>query len=142
MGLGVPYIFRHGVERLRLVWPVAAGGEARTLHREHKTIGHLARPFAPRLGLLRTIISAVDLVRGQLGSRVFQLLRLRQLLRIKHPAPRREGPAADADINMARFFRSSFGNGGLAHREVSRSLGRSNLAAVGLAYKFAALPAN
>jgi len=79
----------------------AIGGEARPLQREHKTVRHLARPFAKAFRLLRTIIGAVDFDRGQLGGRVFQLLRLRQLLRIKHPAPRREGPAADADVDVA-----------------------------------------
>jgi hypothetical protein len=47
------------------------------------------------------VIGAVDLDRGQPGGRVFQLLGLRQLLRIEHPAPRREGPAADADVDLA-----------------------------------------
>jgi hypothetical protein len=36
-----------------------------------------------------------------LEGRVFQLLCLRQLLRIEHPAPRREGAAADADADLA-----------------------------------------
>ena len=83
----------HGIAGLRQHPPV--GGEARPLQRKHKTVRHFARPFAKALRLLRAVIGAVDLDRGQLRRGIFQFLRLRQLLRIKHPAPRREGPAAD-----------------------------------------------
>ncbi len=82
----------------------AVGGEARPLHREHESIRHFARPFAKALRFLRAVIGAVDLDRGQFRRRVFQLLRLRQLLRVKHPAPRRKGPAADADVDFAGIF--------------------------------------
>jgi hypothetical protein len=44
-----------------------------------------------------------------------KLLRLRQFLGIKHPAPWLEGPAADADIDMAGLLRSGFGGGALGH---------------------------
>src|ERR1700682_5258806 len=44
----------------------AIGGKARSLYRKHKTIRHLARPFAKAFRLLRTVIGAVDLDRGQL----------------------------------------------------------------------------
>ena len=79
----------------------AVGGEARALHREHEAVGHLARPFAKALRLLRAVVGAVDLDRGQLGGGVLQLLRLRELVGIEHAAPGREGPAADADIDLA-----------------------------------------
>ena len=79
----------------------AIGGEARPLQRKHETIGHLARPFAKTLRLLRPVVSPVDLDRGQLRRGIGKFLRLRQLLRIKHPAPRLESPAADADIDVA-----------------------------------------
>ncbi len=82
----------------------AVGGEARSLHRKDKTVGHLARPFAKAFRLLRAVIGAVDLDRGQFRRGVFQLLRLRQFFRIKHPAPWRKGPAADADVDFARTF--------------------------------------
>ena len=93
----------------------AVGRKARSLQREHKTVRHLARPFAKALRLLRAVIGAVDLDRGQLRGGVGQLLRLRELLRIKHPAPWREGPAADADIDVAGVGGSGlrgFGHGG------------------------------
>ena len=44
----------------------AIGGEARPFQREHKAVGHLARPLAKALGLLRTVVGAVDLDRGEL----------------------------------------------------------------------------
>src|SRR6185437_5201379 len=78
----------------------AIGGEARALQREYKTVRHLARPFAEALRLLRAVIGAVDLDRGQLRGGIGQLLRLRKLLRIKHAAPGRERPAADAEIDV------------------------------------------
>src|SRR5579871_3924180 len=77
------------------------GGEARSLQREHKTIRHLACPFAEALGFLRAVIGAVDFDRGQLRGRVLQLLRLRELFRVEHPTPWREGPAADADKDVS-----------------------------------------
>src|ERR1700704_3984095 len=36
----------------------AIGGEARPLHREEKTVGPLAPPFAKPLGFLRAVVSA------------------------------------------------------------------------------------
>ncbi len=48
----------------------AVGGKARALDREHETIRHLARPFAKALRLLRAVIGAVDLDRGQFRCRV------------------------------------------------------------------------
>src|SRR5438045_3564416 len=73
-------------------------------------------PFAKALRLLRAVIGSVDLDRGQLRGRVLKFLRLRQLLRVKYPAPRLKGPAADADIDAARFLRGAGFFGRLAHR--------------------------
>src|SRR4051812_16682416 len=100
----------------------ALGGETRSLDREHKPIRHFAGPFAKALRLLRAVIGAVDLDRGQLGGGVGQFLGLRQFLGVKYPAPRLERPAADADIDVAA------GGGGLrgfAH-------GRARLEGTGL----------
>ena len=110
----------HGIAGLRQ--HAAVGGEARPLQREHEAVRHLARPFAKALRLLRAVIGAVDLDRGQLRGGVGQLLRLRQLLRIKHAAPRLEGPAADADIDVAAAFCGRFR--GLAHRRARRERGK------------------
>src|SRR6185437_10707626 len=57
--------------------------------------------LAEGLRRLAAVVGAVDLDRGQLAAGVLQLLGLRQALRIEHPAPRLEGPAADADIDLA-----------------------------------------
>ncbi len=115
----------------------AVGGEARPLQREDEAVGHFAGPFAKALRLLRAVIGAVDLDRGQLRGGVGQFLRLRELLRIEHPAPRLEGPAADADIDIACVclgrclgvglgcLGGSFGHG-CTHREVRGVGGESS----------------
>ena len=77
--------------------------KTRTFQREHEAVRHLARPLAKRRRRLRAIESAVDLDRGQPLARIGQLFRMRETLRIKDPAPRREGPAADADADLAGF---------------------------------------
>ena len=77
------------------------GREARPLQREYETVRHFAGPFAETLGLLRSVIGAVDLDRGQFGGGVFEFLRLRQLFRIENAAPWRERPAADPDVDVA-----------------------------------------
>src|SRR3954463_2594517 len=82
----------------------AIGGETRPLYGKHKTVGHLARPFAEAFRLLRALVRAIDLDRGAFGRGVFQLLPLRQLLRIDPSSPWREGPSADSDVDFARAF--------------------------------------
>ena len=79
---------------------IAIGGEARALQREHEAVRYFARPFAEALRLLRAVMGAVDLDRGQLGGGVGQLLRLRELFGVKHAAPRRERPTAYAEIDV------------------------------------------
>src|SRR5215510_14566783 len=79
----------------------AVGGKAWALDGEDETVRHLTGPFAKALRLLRAVIGAVDLDRGQLRGGVGQLLRLCELLGIEHAAPRLESPAADADENVA-----------------------------------------
>src|SRR5579863_1363389 len=102
----------HGIAGLRQ--HAAVGGKARAFQREHKAVGHLARPFAKAFRLLRTVIGAVDLDRGELGSRVLQLFGLDKFFGIEPAAPRLERPAADADEDAAGF-RGGFGGGGFAH---------------------------
>src|SRR6185312_10426255 len=72
------------------------------------------------LRLLRAVIGAVDLDRGQLRRGVGQLLRLREFFGIKHPAPRLECPAADADIDVAAVCRGRFR--WLAHGRARRKM--------------------
>src|SRR6202034_4581042 len=69
-------------------------GEARALEREHEARRHFARPLAKRRRRLRAVKRAVDFDRGQPLAGIGQLLRVRQAFRIKHAAPRLEGPAA------------------------------------------------
>src|SRR5580704_10057386 len=76
-------------------------GKARALEREHEIWRHLARPFAKRRRRLRAVERAVDLDRGQPLGGVGKLLRVRQILGIKHAAPRLERPAADTDADVA-----------------------------------------
>src|SRR5262249_29518874 len=77
------------------------------------------------------VIRAIDLDRGQLRGGVGRLLRLRQLLRIEHAAPRLEGPAADADVNVAAHAAvlggalGGFGHGEARKDEAARSLLKS-----------------
>ena len=71
------------------------------------------------------VIGAVNLDRGQLGAGVFQLLRLRQLLWIKYPAPRRKSPTADADIDIASIFRIAMR--ALGHASLSLAIGERDI---------------
>ena len=53
--------------------------------------------------LLRAVIGAVDLDRGQFRARILELARLRQALgKERAAAPRLIGPAADADPDLSR----------------------------------------
>src|SRR5690606_7451050 len=54
-------------------------------------------PFGKRLGLLGTIIGAIDLDDLQLARRMFKLPSLGQLFRVERALPGLEGPASDAD---------------------------------------------
>jgi len=90
----------YGIAGFREHPPV--GREARSLQREHKSVRHLAGPFAKAFRLLRAVIGAVDLDRGELRARIFELFRLRETLGIEDAAPRLKGPASDADSDLAR----------------------------------------
>jgi hypothetical protein len=59
----------HRIAGLRQHPPV--GRKARPLQRKHKTIGHLARPFAKAFRLLRAVIGAVDFNGSQLRGGIF-----------------------------------------------------------------------
>jgi hypothetical protein len=87
------------VAGVRKLTPV--GGKARPFDRKHETVRYRRRPFAEGRRRLRTIERGVDLDRGQMARRVFKLFRLRQALRIEHAPPRREIPAADADVDVS-----------------------------------------
>ena len=73
------------------------GAKARRLDREDEAVGRGLRPAFEGRGLEGGIIGAVDLDRAQRAAGEFELLFLAQALRIEGPAPRLEGPAADAD---------------------------------------------
>src|SRR5580693_919996 len=112
----------HGIAGLRQ--HAAVGGKARAFQREHKAVGHLARPLAKTLRLLRAVIGAVDLDRGEFRSRVLQLFGLDEFFRVKHPAPGLKRPAADSDEDTAGFRSDGFGSGGFAHWRVSFACGK------------------
>src|SRR6202040_1108027 len=82
----------------------AVGRKARPLDGEHEAWRHLARPFAERRRRLRAVERAVGLDRGQPLARIGELLGVRQAFRIERAAPRRKGPAADADEDLAWFW--------------------------------------
>src|SRR5262249_48173768 len=84
-----------------LAQDLAVGGEARRLDREHEAVGHLARPLAKALRLLRAVVGGVDLDRGEVLARVGELFRLREALGIEHAAPGPKVPAADSDADLA-----------------------------------------
>ena len=71
----------------------------RRLGREHETGRRLVAPPRVRRGLLRAVVSAVDLDRAQATARVFQFAPLHQAVREEIGAPRREGPPAHADAD-------------------------------------------
>src|SRR5262245_30270578 len=87
----------------RLLEHAPVGGKARSLERELEPGRHFARPFAERCRRLAAVESAIDLDRGKPLGGVSELLRMRQALGIELTAPRFKGPAADADIDWARF---------------------------------------
>src|SRR6185437_2040575 len=80
----------------------AVDGEARPLDREHEIVRHLVAPFDEARRLLRAVIGAVDLDRGQLRARIFEFARLRQTFGKERASPGLEGPAADADPDLSR----------------------------------------
>ena len=85
----------------------AHDAEARALDRELEAVGNGLLPGLPAFRLLPAVEGRVDLDRAELARRIFELFRLRQLVGIEDAAPRRIGPAADADADFA--LRSSRG---------------------------------
>src|SRR5690606_26533468 len=93
---------------------LAVGREAWPLQGEDEAVRRLVMPLGEARRLLRTVIGAVDLDRGQLRGGIFQLALLRQLLRIEGTAaPRLIGPAADADADPPFAFIASLLRHGL-----------------------------
>ena len=92
----------------------AVGREARPLDREDEVVRRLVAPLREALGLLRAVVGAVDLDRGQLAARVFELALLGQALGVEAAAPGLEDPAADADPRPARSQQAARGE--VAHQ--------------------------
>src|SRR5690606_22559489 len=71
----------------------------RPLQREDEILRCLLAPPREALGLLRAIVGAVDLDRGQLAARELELALLRKPLGIEASPPGFIGPAADSDAD-------------------------------------------
>src|SRR6185369_9796390 len=69
---------------------------ARALDGEHEAVRRRGGPLAPALGLLGGIVGGVDLDRRQPAAHEVEFVRLAQAVRVEHPAPGLEHPAADA----------------------------------------------
>ena len=96
-----PWLTKRSTDSPGLGQHAAVGAEARGLHREHEAVGRLGAPLGPARRLEARIVGAVDLDRGELAAGIFQLALVGQVLGIEHAAPGLEGPAADADIDLA-----------------------------------------
>jgi hypothetical protein len=77
------------------------GGETGALQGEDEVVRRFGGPTAITFRLLRAVIGRVDLDRRQPPAGVGQLVLLGQVVRIEDAAPRREGPAADTDPDIA-----------------------------------------
>src|SRR5262249_53725753 len=89
----------HRLRRLRQHTPV--GAIARGLQRENEAFRRFGAPFGPARGLEARIVRAVDLDRGELAAGELHVALLAQSFGVEHTAPRLEGPAADADIDLS-----------------------------------------
>jgi len=78
----------------------AVGGEAAALDRVDEPLRRLVAPLLPTVGLEAGIVGAVDLDRAKPAAHVAQLVLLLDRVRIEHPAPGLERPAADADADF------------------------------------------
>src|SRR5260370_30851871 len=76
------------------------GAIAGSFDGKDEAIRNLRRPLAKGRRCLRAIESAVDLDRSEVARGVAEFLRMRQAIGIEHAPPRREGPTADADVDM------------------------------------------
>ena len=74
--------------------------EARALDRELEAVGDRLSPGFPAFRALAAVEGGVDLDRAELARRIFELLPLRQLVGVEFSAPRRVGPAANADADL------------------------------------------
>ena len=99
-----PLAKKRSIDCARLGKNPAVGGEPRPLDREDEAVRRLVVPLGEALRLLRAIVGAVDLDRGQLAAGVFQLALLRQAFGIEGAAPRLIGPSADADQDARLGF--------------------------------------
>src|SRR5690606_19175676 len=77
--------------------------EARGLDGEDEAVGHSIAPLGEARRRLGAVERAVDLDRGQVSPGMFKLARMRQAGRVEAAAPGLIGPAADADMDMARM---------------------------------------
>src|SRR5690349_7441844 len=78
--------------------------EATALHRENEIVRRGFVPYAVTLRALKRVKGAIDLDRSDLFRRIFKLPLLGQPLREKNAAPRRIGPARNADADHPRSF--------------------------------------
>src|SRR5207302_4728016 len=85
----------------------AVSDKTRTLQRKDKILRRLVVPAAKTCRLLRAVEGAVDLDRSDLATRMRELARLRQALRIEDTAPWRKHPAADPDPDPRRGIHQS-----------------------------------
>ena len=90
-----------GERGLDLAQPPDVGDVARALDGEHKALRGLVIPASKGVGPLQRIKGAVDLDRLDLPAGIGELVRVQQTGRIKVAAPRRVGPAGDADPHNA-----------------------------------------
>ena len=86
-----------GERGLDLAQPPDVGDEARPLDREDKTVRGLVVPPGKGVGALQPVKRAVDLDRVDLPAGIGQLIGMQQTRRVEVAAPRRIGPARDAD---------------------------------------------
>src|SRR6185295_11827471 len=78
----------------------------RSLQRKDKSLRRFSRPLSKRRWFLCAIKRSVDFDRSEMRARILEFLRMRQSFGIEHAAPRREGPAANTDVNPAYLFHS------------------------------------
>jgi hypothetical protein len=104
---GTELVAEHGHARIEKALDRVAGfrehaavcGEAGPFDRENEVVRHVSRPFGERGRLLRAIVSAIDLKRGDSTANILQLFGLWQFLRVEHAAPGLECPATYSRSN-------------------------------------------
>ena len=98
----------------------AMGRVARCLDREDEAVRHLARPFAEGRRCLGAIERAVDLDRGETGAAYSSSRVFGRPVGVEHAAPRREGPAADAEIDASQVSSSQVSSPQVSSSQVLR----------------------